>query len=93
MPSEYGDLSRIALEADLDPDEPRARLARMTDRELLESGKAAAYMCTVYANFGEPPRDLFVLQVEAARAAIISRGVAFVEPETALSIQTEDRRD
>jgi hypothetical protein len=38
MPSDYGDLSRIALEAELDPDELRARLARMSDRALLEFG-------------------------------------------------------
>jgi hypothetical protein len=42
----YGDLSHLALEHDIDVDELRARLARMSDRELLEWGKAAAYMCT-----------------------------------------------
>ena len=68
MPSDYGDLSRIALEAELDPDELRARLARMNDRALLEFGRAAAYMCTPYANLGQPPRKPFVLQLEAARA-------------------------
>jgi hypothetical protein len=46
MNSDYGDLSRIALEAELDPDELRARLARMSDHALLEFGRAAAYMCT-----------------------------------------------
>jgi hypothetical protein len=40
MVSDYGDLSRIALEADLDVDELRARLARMSDRALLEFGRA-----------------------------------------------------
>jgi len=69
MPSrEYGDLSRIALEADLDVDELCTRLARMNDRELLEFGRDAAYMCTPYANLGQPPRKPFVLQLEAARA-------------------------
>jgi hypothetical protein len=69
MPSrDYGDLSRIALEADLDPDELRERLARMSDRALLEFGRAAAYMCTPYANLGKPPRKPFVMQLEAARA-------------------------
>jgi hypothetical protein len=68
MPADYADLSRIALEADLDPDELRARLARMGDRALLEFGRAAAYMCTPYANLGEPPRKPFVMQLEAARA-------------------------
>jgi hypothetical protein len=58
----------LALEADLDPDELRARLARMSDRALLEFGHAAAYMCTPYANLGQLPRKPFVMQLEAARA-------------------------
>jgi len=52
----------------LDSDELRARLARMSDRALLEFGRAAAYMCTPYANLGQPPRKPFVVQLEAARA-------------------------
>jgi hypothetical protein len=68
MPSDYGDLSRIALESDLNVDELRGRLARMTDRALVEFGRAAAYMCTAYANLGQPPRKPFVLQLETARA-------------------------
>jgi hypothetical protein len=65
---DYSDLSRIALEHDIDVDELRARLARMSDRELLEWGKAAAYMCTPYANLGHPPLKTFVLQLAEARA-------------------------
>jgi hypothetical protein len=66
--SSRGDLSRIALDAALDVAELRARLARMTDRALLEFGSAAAYMCTPYANLGQPPQEPFVLQLDAARA-------------------------
>jgi hypothetical protein len=55
------------LEADLDVDELRARLARMSDRRLLEFGRAAACMCTPYGNLRKPPRKPFVLQLEAAR--------------------------
>jgi hypothetical protein len=73
MPSAYGDLSRIALNAELEVDELRTRLARMTDRQLLEFGRAAAYMCTPYANLGQPPREPFVLQLEAARAEWLRR--------------------
>jgi hypothetical protein len=40
----------------------------MSDRALLEFGRAAAYMCTPYANLGQPPRKPFLLQLEAARA-------------------------
>jgi hypothetical protein len=69
MPSrDHGDLSRIALEADLDVDELRARLARMTDRALLEFGRAAAYICTPYANLGQSPRKPFVMKLQAAQA-------------------------
>ena len=56
MASDYGDLSRIALEADLDPDELRARLARMIDRALLEWGKAAAYICAAGGRISESLR-------------------------------------
>jgi hypothetical protein len=68
MPSDYGDLSHLALEADPEPDELRARLARMSDRAPLEYGRAATYMCTPYANLGQPPRKPFAIQLEAARA-------------------------
>ena len=44
-------------------DQLRARLARMSDRALVEFGRAAAYMCTPYA-----PRKPFVMRLEAARA-------------------------
>ena len=70
MPSDYGDLSHLALEVDPDVGELRARLARMSERELLEYGRAAAYMCTPYANLWHPPRQTFVLQLEAARAEL-----------------------
>jgi hypothetical protein len=39
----------------------------MSDRDLLEWGRAAAYMCTRYANLGQPPRKTFVLQLAEAR--------------------------
>ena len=69
MPArDYGDLSRLALEAELDIGEFRERLQRMSDRQLLEFGHAASYMCTPYANLGHPPRQVFVLQLQEARA-------------------------
>lgn len=46
----------------------RARLAKMTDAKLLEFGRAAAFMCSPRASFGEPPRQQFVVQLEEARA-------------------------
>jgi hypothetical protein len=69
----YSDLSRLALDVEPDVDELRARLARMNDRALLEFGRAAAYMCTPYANLGQPLRKPFVLQLEASQAEWRSR--------------------
>jgi hypothetical protein len=64
----YDDLSHLALEADPGVGELRARLAGMTDRQLFEFGRAAAYMCSPYANLGHPPRKAFMLQLVEARA-------------------------
>jgi len=66
---DYRDLSRLARWKPISTSTSlRARLARMSDRELLEFGRAAAYMCSPYANLGQPPRKPFVLQLKAARA-------------------------
>jgi hypothetical protein len=40
----------------------------MSDRALLEFGRAAAYMCSPYANLGHPPRQAFIIQLQEARA-------------------------
>jgi hypothetical protein len=55
-------------DAEVDVEDLRRRLARMTDGELLNWGKAAAYMCSPKANMGKPPRRPFVIQLEEARA-------------------------
>ena len=44
------------------------RLEKMTDGQLVEFGKAAAIMCSPQANFGKPPREVFVIQLNEARA-------------------------
>lgn len=54
-------------EKPVDLDQLRARLQKMSNQELREFGKAAAYMCTPKVNFGKPPRQEFVLQLEEAR--------------------------
>jgi hypothetical protein len=60
---------RFATDQDsVDLEELRARLGKMTDRALIDFGKAAAYMCTPKANMGKPPRKPFVIQLEEARA-------------------------
>jgi hypothetical protein len=74
---------RLALEADLDVAELRARLVRMSDRSLLEFGRAADYMCTPYANLGAATAKAVCAAARggarrvapAARVRIISRCV------------------
>lgn len=46
----------------------RRRLQKMTDNELREFGRAAAYMVSPKANLGKPPREAFVVQLAEARA-------------------------
>jgi hypothetical protein len=58
----------IAIQADIDLEQLRARLRKMTDTELRLFGKAAKFMCSPRANLGNPPRECFVVQFEEARA-------------------------
>jgi hypothetical protein len=46
----------------------RVRLEKMSDDELAKFGKAARYMCSRKANLGRPPRKVFVIQLDEARA-------------------------
>ena len=50
----------------LDLEALRAKLRRMTDRELLRLGKSARYMCSPEANLGKEPRKAFVIQLREA---------------------------
>jgi hypothetical protein len=54
--------------AEVDLEELRDRLRRMTDEQLRKFGEAAKFMCSPGANFGKPPRKPFVIQLEEARA-------------------------
>jgi hypothetical protein len=60
-------VNEIKLES-FDIEKLRERLRRMTDEELREFGKAAAYMVSPKANLGKPPREAFVIQLAEARA-------------------------
>jgi hypothetical protein len=53
---------------ELDLETYRARLRKMTDEELIREGKAGRHMCSPMANFGKPPRKVFVVQLEEAQA-------------------------
>jgi hypothetical protein len=41
---------------------------KLSDAELIRYGRASAGMCSLEANFGEPPRQVFVEQLREARA-------------------------
>jgi hypothetical protein len=41
------------------------RLRGMSDEKLLQFGRDARYMCSPGANLGQPPREVFVIQLEA----------------------------
>jgi hypothetical protein len=58
----------IAIQTDIDLDQLRARLRKMSDGELRSFGKAAKFMCSPGANLGKPPREAFVVQLREARA-------------------------
>jgi hypothetical protein len=51
---------------EVDLDGYRARLRKMTDEELIREGKTGRYLCSPMANFDEPPRKVFVVQLEEA---------------------------
>ena len=53
---------------DVDLEVYRSRLRKMTDKELTREGKAGRYMCSPMANFGKPPRRVFVIQLEEVKA-------------------------
>jgi hypothetical protein len=48
-------------------EEVRERLQKMSDAELIRFGRASAGMCSPEANFGQPPRQVFVKQLREAR--------------------------
>ena len=61
-------MPEIRVPDQLDAEQLRMRLRRMTDPELLRFGQAARYMCSPYANMRKPPLEPFVIQLREARA-------------------------
>jgi hypothetical protein len=53
---------------DIDIEAFRARLRKLTDEELIREGKAGRYMRSPMANFGKPPHEVFVVQLEEVKA-------------------------
>ena len=73
--------SAIHLTA-LDLYQLRSRLIKMTDAQLLRWGKTARSLCSSDANFGEPPLQTYVVQLEEVRAEWKRRYPAGSETET-----------
>lgn len=69
------DLSAIGStgENEVDLESLRTRLREMNDAELLRFCRAAQYMCSPHANMGKPPREVFVVRLEEARAELERR--------------------
>src|SRR5271169_3427088 len=61
------------VEVQINREEVRERLGRMSDEKLLRFGRACVYMCSPQANLGKPPREEFVIQLEEARAEYAQR--------------------
>jgi hypothetical protein len=60
------DLSHLSTEQ-IDIDELRHRLAKLSDAKLRQFGDDSRFMCSKGANLGKPPRDVFVVQLREAR--------------------------
>src|ERR1700741_368858 len=58
-------LSGIAIQTDINLEQLRARLHKMSDAELIRFGKAARFLCRPGK---EPPREAFVVELREARA-------------------------
>jgi hypothetical protein len=61
------DLARLSTEPPLDLEALRLRLSKMSDAHLRKFGQDARYMCSPAASWGEPPREVFVIQLREAR--------------------------
>jgi hypothetical protein len=57
----------FAKDAPLNVEAFRVRLRKMSDAELLKTGKAAKFMCSPIAYCGEAPRETFVIQLRECR--------------------------
>lgn len=53
---------------DDDVESYQERLRKMSDNELVQTGRAARYMCSKEANLGKPPLEVYVMHLREARA-------------------------
>jgi hypothetical protein len=52
----------------VDLEQLRTRLRKMSDAALLHWGRCGVRLCSAEFNRGKPPRQVFVIQLEKARA-------------------------
>jgi len=69
LPEPQFEINRLRVGfAQVDVVKLRERFKQMSEEQLLAFGKAAKYMCSPGANFGERPRECFVIQLNEAKA-------------------------
>ena len=51
----------VAAFDEFDVEKEKARLRKLSDEELIQAGKVARYLCSSAANFGKPPREIYVV--------------------------------
>jgi hypothetical protein len=57
----------IGFNEEFDIQSLQKRLREMSDEKLLQFGRDAKYMCSPYANMGQLPREVFVIQWKEAK--------------------------
>jgi hypothetical protein len=60
--------SGIALDSSDDVEVFRARLRKMSDKDLVQYGKDCAFLCSPARNFGKPPLPMWAMRLREARA-------------------------
>jgi len=63
-------------ENEVDLESLRARFRKMSDEKLRRDIQAGEYLCSLQANFGKPPRQVFVIALREARAELERRNAA-----------------
>jgi hypothetical protein len=66
-------MSHLSQETAIDLEQLRVRLRKMSDKELMKFGRAAREVCKPLR--GKPPREVFVIQLEEARAEFKRRKI------------------
>jgi hypothetical protein len=68
----------------IDLEQLRARLRKMSDEALLHWGRCGVRLCSPEFNRGKPPRQVFVIQLEEARAEWRRRKAAALDLKRAV---------